>query len=437
MVEKSAVWRNVAVGDGQAYTHTDWQGYWAALSTGVMHRYACVLPDSGNPGVIAGMVEPTAPASMGVRVNRCVAFLDGAYYSASADVELTLTSNNSGHPRKDLVVLRRDLTGQQARLQVIRGSPGTPAAPPSLQLTGSIKDYPLGEIELPSGATSVASGMITPMAVYLPNSTMDMSLVRNGTSQVIEPGRAVRIHPSSPNSVALAVLEQDVIGVSVGRIGAQDYGVICRSGVVLGYFDAAVALGAHVVLGANGEMSAAANPQMSLGRVFSPLSGAGFSRFMLDKFKLSDYFGETQWQRPGGDFPEGRIYHTTISPPATATFIVIEPIVTANRPRIPAFELLYSTWAGLSEAQADNELMNADQRYFVMPTGFQTAARRSSGAGSLSVSPYFFVVGRTSAGALAVGHGLTGDSISINSPGGQDTTRRILPVPSGIKVGYR
>ena len=233
MAEQSGPWRNITTGDGKSYSHINWQQFWAGLSGGLINKYACIVPDSGDPGAVPCFVRPRLPAELGVTLNKGVAFLEGAYYQADAPVDLAIAQNNSGQSRTDIVVLRRNKAGQTVRAQVLQGAPGAPPSPPELTNTSAIKDFPLAEVTVPSGVSSVNESHIVPLAVFLPNSTMQFVVLKNSTASAIEPGRLIEPDPANTRSIRLCRDTTDFIGVSVGRIPAGQWGVVQTNGVGL------------------------------------------------------------------------------------------------------------------------------------------------------------------------------------------------------------
>lgn len=87
----------------------------------------------------------------------------------SSDETIATTTNTSGNPRIDRLVLRLDRTTHNVRTALLTGTPGaSPAAPALTQNTSTsgMWEFPLARWQVASGYTTIAAGDIQPEGWY-------------------------------------------------------------------------------------------------------------------------------------------------------------------------------------------------------------------------------------------------------------------------------
>lgn len=115
----------------------------------------------GN-GVIASLDNEMAVAAgtgRQVTVATGRAWLAGAFGKITAQKTLALTTNSSGQPRIDRIVIRNNFDANQIELDVLTGTPGASPVAPTVASTSSIQEFPLARIgPLASGYSNVLTG---------------------------------------------------------------------------------------------------------------------------------------------------------------------------------------------------------------------------------------------------------------------------------------
>ena len=156
MAEKSYPWEGNSgsggIGDCGPYTGDDADQINKALTM-------------GKTGVVETShleVTETSPTSKAVRVVLGRAIIRGKVYWLDADTTLTISDNTSGNPRIDRVVVEVDWTAQTGRLKVVEGTPAaSPSAPTLTQTDGVLWQFPLAQIAVANGFTSITNSDIT------------------------------------------------------------------------------------------------------------------------------------------------------------------------------------------------------------------------------------------------------------------------------------
>lgn len=120
-----------------------------------------------NDGVYSNIgqkfsVTPTG-SGMSVNIGSGRAWFDGTWTYNDATFPLVIPQSDLVYPRIDIVVIEVN-TGSSVRANTIKVVSGTPAASPiapTLTHTDEINQYPLAEVRVPAGATTIVSGNIT------------------------------------------------------------------------------------------------------------------------------------------------------------------------------------------------------------------------------------------------------------------------------------
>jgi hypothetical protein len=120
------------------------------------------LKSSGVADVPSGTgLKVTGDSSgMNVKVASGFAIVRGFAYNSTATETLTISASSS-NPRIDLVVLRLDPSVNSTVLAVLTGTPAvSPTAPTPTQTETGIYELPIGQVNVPSLATTIAAGNV-------------------------------------------------------------------------------------------------------------------------------------------------------------------------------------------------------------------------------------------------------------------------------------
>jgi hypothetical protein len=121
-----------------------------------------------EPGVILGQLneyavsERAAGANMSVDVATGHAFLVGHMVISDAIESVPITSNGTGNPRIDLVVIGFDFATNVADIYALAGTPaGSPVAPTPTEDLDTLWEIGLASIAVAAGAVSILTANIT------------------------------------------------------------------------------------------------------------------------------------------------------------------------------------------------------------------------------------------------------------------------------------
>jgi hypothetical protein len=93
------------------------------------------------------MLAVSNPSGNTIRVASGLAFVDGKYYSNSANLDTDIVTPSAGNNRYDLVVLQKDWAAQTVRLAILTGVEGpTPAVPTVTQTDGTTWEIALAKV---------------------------------------------------------------------------------------------------------------------------------------------------------------------------------------------------------------------------------------------------------------------------------------------------
>ena len=240
----SLPWEGDSTGDAGSYSDDQWQKAWRALAGGYGHDDAIVVPYSGANGVISLDIQPTSPATRAIRVRPGIAFARGIMVEVTGDETVSLPTNNSGVNRIDSIIVRINVNNQTGRIVRKAGS----SSPPSLTRTGGIYEYPLADVTLSDGYTSVTESNITPRGMPLLGFGSTSLYLQNNTGSDIEPFRAVKIDSSNNQSMELADSTREIIGTVTGRVSNGDWGHVIHHGVSFIYVGSSVTRGNGIIL---------------------------------------------------------------------------------------------------------------------------------------------------------------------------------------------
>lgn len=136
----------ISQGGDRKYT-TDWLAkYINALVTTGVYNDEC--------GVTAG-------TGMTVSVAAGRAWIEGYLYLLDAPKTLIISNADASNGRKDIVVLRLDLTTRTITVLVVEGTPSATPAAPVITRTADVYDLELAEISIPAGTSAITQALIT------------------------------------------------------------------------------------------------------------------------------------------------------------------------------------------------------------------------------------------------------------------------------------
>lgn len=148
-------------------------GYNSGAITSVEHERLThtTAPDGilGTPGTAMVYADGTGTRVVKVRANQYALVRGSLYDSGASEISISLDANASGNPRIDMIVLRLDRSGYTVTETKITGTAAaSPVAPALTYDTGATGfwDFPLAEVLVANGATTISAGNVTPRAWY-------------------------------------------------------------------------------------------------------------------------------------------------------------------------------------------------------------------------------------------------------------------------------
>lgn len=146
MAEKSFPF--ASVGGDRPYTAADFAAYFGVLLSNGVYPTSDeleVVPDSG----------------MDITISAGQANINGYQYINTGVLSVTIDPADGVLNRKDRIVLRWDKTNRYIKCVVLKGTPASSAAIPSIVRNTDYHDLGIAVISIPAGATSIAAGQIT------------------------------------------------------------------------------------------------------------------------------------------------------------------------------------------------------------------------------------------------------------------------------------
>lgn len=141
-------------------------GVGAAISQAEWIKFCRAI--APTPGVVGAQstsdLVVTTDGASGLHANVAVgeAWLDGTWGRNTATSVVDFTSNASGNPRIDRVVVRRTASTKVMALVVLAGTPAAvPAAPAVTQTRGGVFELSLAQVRVESGAANIAANKTT------------------------------------------------------------------------------------------------------------------------------------------------------------------------------------------------------------------------------------------------------------------------------------
>lgn len=164
MTEISQFWQGTVLGDAGAYSSDQFSTMMQNIMGDAINGDSGPITGTGvapDPGLTAQ--QRGAGANMSVDVTSGAALVDGTFYNNSTTVNLPVSSNSSGNPRIDTVVLRKTWASQTVRLAVKAGTPAATPVPPTMTQTASTTwEIPLWDVAVANGAVSIITTNVTP-----------------------------------------------------------------------------------------------------------------------------------------------------------------------------------------------------------------------------------------------------------------------------------
>lgn len=143
-------------------------------------------------GVVGGASDELEVSSTGLTMNVSVAageaFLFGHSSVWEAAQDVAITSNGTGNPRLDLIVVRLippgvSEEGKQVIVAVAGTAAASPVAPTETQDPNTVWEIPLATVRVESGASSIAADKVTDARVYTSGPLQDNSV---GTAKLVD-----------------------------------------------------------------------------------------------------------------------------------------------------------------------------------------------------------------------------------------------------------
>lgn len=300
-------WNGLVIGDAvnapyDANTeYADWVQ--RTIGLGNTRADAGVVLGTGSEATQLDALQVTqnSPAGMSVLLNIGAAIVDGTTYINDSALVIAVTSNASGNPRIDTIVLRKTFATQQIRSVMLAGTPGATPVPPTLtQSVGVTWDIPIADIAVANGAVSITNANITSRTPYA-NAADGVYLDRmlNNTGAVNQTGDVLLLQATVGRQVAAPAVTTNIrnvgyIGAWVGRTANAASGRVLNRGI--GYIRTATAVNA----GAYGQISATSRAvTQTLERTLNTIcqflettTGAGLALAFIDANPLDVQFGQ-------------------------------------------------------------------------------------------------------------------------------------------------
>ena len=183
----------------------------------------------GSPSDTAVVYGDSSGMQVKIRSGKYAVVHGKGWYSGSSDITKAISSNGSGQPRIDLVVLGLDRATQLVTEYVKAGTPSSNPSPPSLQRdaagAGTGKwEIPIARVAVAAGAATISSGNVTVVAPWI------------GTGPLIMPTVASLSQIWTPTPGTTAIVGQDLYLYTAangwrvahwnsawGLIGGQEY----------------------------------------------------------------------------------------------------------------------------------------------------------------------------------------------------------------------
>jgi len=243
--------------------------------------------------------------NMSVNIGNGAAIVNGNYVTlTNGPANRAITSNASGNPRIDTVVIHIDYTLQTHTIIVLAGTPAGAPVPPGLTRTSLIWEIPLADIAVANAAASITQANITPRTI--PQSAPDGIYipVLNNSGNVLQTGDVVVWDTSAAQAVktSTTIYDATVAGVMVGRTAAAAIGLMLVRGVGWVNVSGAVIRGQSIYQSGTAKQAVSANINtnpLAMGYAIIAQAGTGLLPCYIDTSILATnaYLG-----RPNNQF---------------------------------------------------------------------------------------------------------------------------------------
>lgn len=119
-----------------------------------------------------------------VRTGHC--WIRGHQGASTSEKTLAHSTNGSGNPRIDRVVLRNDFVNNRIELDVLTGTPAASPSAPSLTQSSSVWEISLAKVAIANGYSTIAAGDVTDERVLrtVPGTRIGATLRREATQAI-------------------------------------------------------------------------------------------------------------------------------------------------------------------------------------------------------------------------------------------------------------
>lgn len=154
-------------------------------------------------GVLAEVTSQLQPSASGatpmtVSIAQGEAMIQGFHYKNDGILGFPMGANSSGSTRTDTIVLRLNRTLNTLQGVVVTGTPGA-GAPALTQIAGGTWEFPLVDVAIPTGTTTITSAMLTDRRVWSKAlvSSDEVSTATAMTSQLQQVRRELTVDPAT------------------------------------------------------------------------------------------------------------------------------------------------------------------------------------------------------------------------------------------------
>lgn len=224
-----------ATGAGSNVTEDQWREL-----VGLLFPTSVIAASTSGLNALA-VAQRALGANMSVDVATGWTFIKGELGVLSAAQNLGISSNPSGNPRIDRVVLRNDFLNKRIDLDVLVGTPaGSPVAPALTQNTTTMWEISLAAVAVAAGATSIVTANLTDerrvmraldTVLYITTQVADYTLTSDDAGAILEMNKATGVNVTVPPNSAVAFPTGTQITLS--QIGAGQVTVVAGAGVTI------------------------------------------------------------------------------------------------------------------------------------------------------------------------------------------------------------
>lgn len=169
MSENSAFWEGHTTGD--AASLTGWDAPYT--SNDMRDLFAHIFTNYSSEGFVVPeyedelLVHSNSPDDLTVLIEAGSAFVCGRIYELTDTEELAISSNVSGNPRLDRVILRITYATQTTRIVILEGTPGAVPALPTLTQDAATYEISLANVWVAAGTSAISEEEIHDERLFL------------------------------------------------------------------------------------------------------------------------------------------------------------------------------------------------------------------------------------------------------------------------------